>query len=96
MPIVAVFEFPDEDVAAYHKVIEVGGAPITDQPKRLSHVCYRTERGFTVVDLWEDEGSFAAFGAVIGPATAEAGLDARPQVYRVEGTISQAGVWKTY
>ena len=96
MPIVAVFEFPGEDVAKYHKVFEVGGRPITDQPKRLNHICYRTDGGFTVVDLWEDEASFAAFGEVIGPATAAAGLDAKPLVYALEGTITREGVWTTY
>jgi hypothetical protein len=96
MPVVAVFEFPGEDIAKYHKVFAVDGDRITDQPKRLNHLCFRTDDGFTVVDVWEDEGSFAAFGEVIGPAAAQAGLDAKPRVYRLEGTISPAGVWTTY
>jgi hypothetical protein len=89
--IAAVFEFPNESVDKYEKVFEAGGTPVTDQPKRLHHVCYRTENGFTVVDVWADEQSFAAFGEVIGPATQRAGLDARPAVYPVQGTISQDG-----
>jgi len=96
MPIVAVFEFPGEDIAKYHKVFEVGGPPILEQPQRLSHVCYLNEGGFTVVDVWADEASFAAFGEVIGPATAQAGLDAKPLVYPVEGTIAQDGTRTTY
>lgn len=91
MPIAAVFEFPNEPVEKYEKVFEVGGAAIADQLQRLSHVCYRTGDGFTVVDVWADEASFAAFGEVIGPATQKAGLDAKPQVYPVQGTISQEG-----
>ena len=59
-------------------------------------MCYRTEGGFTVVDVWEDEASFAAFGEVIGPATAEAGLQAKPQVHPLEATISRDGEWTTY
>jgi hypothetical protein len=66
MPIASVFDLPGEDAATYHKVTELGGQQITDQPKRLSHVCYRTRDGFAVVDRWEDEASFAAFGPVIG------------------------------
>ena len=96
MPIVAVFEFPGEDIAKYHKVFEVGGPAILEQPMRHSHICYRTEGGWTVVDVWEDEASFAAFGEVIGPATAAAGLAAKPLVYPLEGTISQAGKRTTY
>lgn len=96
MPIAAIFEFPGQDVAKYEKVFEVGGRPITEQPKRLSHVCYRSGDGFTVVDIWEDEAAFAAFGEVIGPATAAAGLDARPQVHPVVATLSQSGAWTRY
>jgi hypothetical protein len=96
VPIVAVFEFPGEDVAKYHKVFEVGGAPILEQPKRMSHLCYRTEGGWTVVDVWEDEASFAQFGEVIGPATVAAGLDAKPQVFPLEGTIARDGTRTTY
>lgn len=96
MPIVAVFEFPGEDIAKYHKVFEVGGAPILDQPSRLSHMCYRTEGGFTVVDVWADEASFAAFGEIIGPATAAAGLDAKPVVHPLEGSIANDGTRTTY
>jgi hypothetical protein len=91
MPIVAIFEFPGEDVAKYHKVFEAGPA-IVHQPARLSHICYRTDNGFTVVDVWAAEAEFAAFGEVIGPAMAAAGLPANPPVvHPVEGTISQDG-----
>lgn len=96
MPVVAVFEFSGEDIAKYHKVFEVGGAPILEQPSRTSHVCYVTDSGWTVVDVWEDEAAFAAFGEVIGPAAAQAGLDAKPLVYRVEGTIAADGTRTTY
>jgi hypothetical protein len=89
--IVAVFEFPNEPVEKYEEVFEVGGAPITDQPKRLSHVCYGTENGFTVVDVWADEESFAAFGEIIGPAIAQVGIDGKPVIHPVVGLISQDG-----
>ena len=72
MPIVAVFEFPGESLDKYRKVFEAAGPPITDQPMRLSHICYEHDGGFSVVDVWQDEASFAAFGEVIGPATARA------------------------
>ncbi len=96
MPIVAVFEFPGEDLAKYHKVFEAGGAAILDQPNRLSHVCYRTDGGFTVIDVWQDEASFAAFGEVIGPATEQAGLDAKPAVHVLAGAITPDGSHTTY
>lgn len=91
MAIVAVFEFPGESVDKYEKVFEVGGPAVLDQPSRLHHVCYQTDTGFTVVDVWADEQSFAAFGEVIGPATQQAGLNAQPTVHPVRGVITQDG-----
>jgi hypothetical protein len=91
MAIAAVFRFPNEPVEKYEKVFEVGGAAITHQPNRISHTCFKTEQGFTVVDVWSDERSFAAFGEIIGPALQQVGLDGRPEVYPVQGLISQVG-----
>lgn len=90
MAIAAVFEFPSEPIEKYHKVFEAGPV-IVDQPSRLYHACYRTGEGFTVVDIWADEQSFAAFGQVLGPAVRNAGLDARPAVYPVEQIMTQDG-----
>ena len=42
MAVALVFEFPNESVDKYEKVFEIGGTPITDQPHRISHVCYGT------------------------------------------------------
>lgn len=89
--IVAVFEFPDESVDKYEKVFEAGGPAVLDQPNRLHHVCYRTDSGFAVVDVWADKQSFAAFGGIIGPATQKTGLDAKPAVHTVQGLVTQDG-----
>ncbi len=43
------------------------------------------------MDVWADEQSFAAFGQIIGPAAQQAGLDAKPMVYPVQGMIIQDG-----
>jgi hypothetical protein len=88
--IAAVFEFPGEPVEKYHKVFEAGEA-IVNQPDRIYHVCYRTETGFTVIDIWSSEQSFAAFGQTLGPAVQQAGLDAKPAVHRVEQYMTQNG-----
>jgi len=91
MAIAAVFEFPNEPVEKYHKVFEAGEA-IVHQPDRLYHACYRTGDGFTVIDIWASEQSFAAFGETLGPAIHRAGLDARPAVYPVEQVMSNDGI----
>ncbi|HVA04464.1 MAG TPA: hypothetical protein VMU64_12055 [Acidimicrobiales bacterium] len=67
MAISAVFELPHDSVEKYERSFAQGGA-IIDHPQRISHVCDRTGDGFTVLDVWEDEESFAALGVVIGPA----------------------------
>jgi hypothetical protein len=90
MAIAAIFEFPGEPVEKYHKVFDAGQA-IINQPDRLYHVCYRTGTGFTVIDIWASEQSFAAFGETLGPAIHHAGLDARPAVYPVEQVMTQDG-----
>lgn len=90
MTIAAVFEFPGEPVEKYHKVFEAGPA-IVNQPGRIYHVCCRTGTGFTVIDVWADEQSFAAFGETLGPAVQRAGLHAKPAVYPVEQYMTQDG-----
>jgi len=64
-----------------------------DEPGRADspRSCYRTQEGFTVVDIWADEESFAAFGQTLGPAVHNAGLDARPAVHPVEQLMTQDG-----
>jgi hypothetical protein len=71
------------------------GDAIVDQPSRLYDVCYRTPTGFTVIDIWADEQSFAAFGETLGPAVRNAGLDASPAVYPVEQIMTQDGTRST-
>jgi len=90
MAIAAVFEFPGEPVEKYRKVLDAGEA-IINQPNRLYHVCYHTDTGFTVIDIWADEQSFAAFGETLGPAVHNAGLDAKPASYPVEQVMTQDG-----
>jgi uncharacterized protein (TIGR03086 family) len=92
MAITAVWDFPGRTPEQYEEVFRLGGAPIHAQPRRLSHVCYRTPTGIRVVDVWQDEESFAAFGAVLGPAVTTAGLDAAPEIFPVQGFMAVDGV----
>ena len=92
MAITVVIEFPDATIEDYEKVFEAAGSGLTDQPKRLHHLCYRTgEVGFVIVNVWEDEAAFAAFGDVIGPAMAAAGIEGNPQVYPLHEYIGADG-----
>ncbi|MGH3192973.1 MAG: hypothetical protein ACRDPY_39695 [Streptosporangiaceae bacterium] len=51
MAITVVFDFPGEPISKYHAVFEIGGPAVNTQPARLDHVCYRTNDGFTVIDV---------------------------------------------
>lgn len=93
MPIAVVIEFPDATIEQYEKVFEAGGAGLIYQPQRLHHLCYRTgDVGFTIVNVWEDEAAFAAFGDVIVPAMAAAGIEGNPQVFPLHEYIGADGV----
>ncbi len=91
MVIAAVWDFQDRTPEQYEEVFTLGGAAIHDQPQRLSHVCYRTPTGIRVVDVWQDEESFAAFGAILGPAVTAAGLDSPPAIFPVQGFMAGDG-----
>jgi hypothetical protein len=91
MTIAAVWDFDNATPEQYEEVFKLGGAAIYDQPKRLSHVCYRTSTGIRVVDVWADEDSFAAFGAILGPAVTTAGLNSPPDIYPVQGFMADDG-----
>jgi len=91
MAIVAVFEFPNDSIDKYEQVFALGGSPITNQPSRLHHVCYRNGSGFTVVDVWADEDSFAKFGETLIPVITQVGLEASPAIFPVQGIVTQDG-----
>lgn len=85
MAIVAVFDFSDYGIEKYDEVLGFAGPVVWQQPARSHHVCFQGPEGWGVVDVWDDEASFAAFGErVIGPALAAAGIDAPPpKIHRV-------------
>lgn len=91
MTVAVTFEFPNGSLDDYRKVFEIGGPAITDQPERTFHVCWETEHGFTVLDVWASEEAFARFGPVIGPVMSQLGLQTTPQVHPVRRTVDAAG-----
>jgi heme-degrading monooxygenase HmoA len=92
MTIAAVWQFTGSTAEQYEEVFKLAGAALHEQPKRLSHTCFRTPSGITVIDVWTDEQAFAAFGAVLGPAVTQAGLTSPPEIYPVQGFMAVDGV----
>lgn len=56
MAIVVLFEFPGESVEKYDQALESGGDGIQNQSARSHHVCYETNDGWGVVDVWDGRG----------------------------------------
>lgn len=54
----------------------------------LSHAAAKTDDGFKVVDVWESQSQFEAFGAKLMPAVQKAGLgDIQPKIYEVHNFL---------
>lgn len=88
MAVVAMFEFPGEDIAKYDQVL--ANEPGTkDQPKRRFHACYQLPGGgWGVVDVWESQEALDEFVPTLGPAIEKAGLAlAPPNIYTVHHTM---------
>lgn len=96
MTISVVFEFPNSSIEKYHEVFEIGGQTITDQPDRLHHQCFESGDGFTVIDLWQSEDSFAKFGEVLGPILQDLGLVTVPSVHLTRRSVTQRGELTDY
>lgn len=86
MAIAVLFEFPNEQIEKYDRALEL--APHrADQPDRSVHVCFKTENGVRVLDVWESPEAIAKFGELLGPVMQEIGLSATPRIYEVHNTI---------
>jgi hypothetical protein len=48
---------------------------------RMYHVSYMTDAGIQVIDVWESEAQFKAFGEVLMPILASKGIEAKPTIY---------------
>jgi hypothetical protein len=91
MAIAVVFDFPgvtqakyDEANAKLTKGRSLNSLSDWPSPGVLLHVSGPTPTGFRVVDVWESEAAFQAFGAILVPILKEVGFpDAVPQVFPV-------------
>jgi hypothetical protein len=86
MAIAVLFDFPGESLEKYDRAIETNPQTRT-QPARSVHVCFKTDTGWGVFDVWDSPEDFDSFGAVLGPIFQEFGLSAEPKVYEVHNTM---------
>ena len=76
MAIGAYFSPVSMNAAQYEDVLRRLEAVGQGKPKgRLHHSSFGPEDHLMVFDIWEDQASFDAFGAVLMPILAEVGID---------------------
>ncbi len=83
----AVFEFGREFIDAYDRSLEVGGGRLRHQPQRRQHVCFETDTGYMVVDVWESLEAFEQFGEVLDEIVNELPGPAHVRLHRVHNLI---------
>jgi hypothetical protein len=96
MVVVAVFQDPSLTQERYEQSVNklTGGKSRVESPADwpveglLVHVAGQGKDGFRVVDVWDSEESFQAFGEVILPILEELGIDVQPEVYPAKAFVS--------
>lgn len=63
-----------EQFEAIHERLSAAGS--AEPAGRMVHVCYGEGDQLRVLDVWESEEAFAAFGETLMPILAELGIDA--------------------
>lgn len=71
MAVAAVFTFPRSGIEQYDAFLQLHGDELRNQPARRFHVCFETDEGYTVVDVWDSLEAFETFGEVIGEVARE-------------------------
>ena len=82
MAVVALFQFPGEPIEEYDRGLERDGDAKRNQPERSYHVCFETEDGWAVLDVWESEEALTKFGGVLGLPP-----ERQPKIYRVHNIM---------
>ncbi len=87
--ITLVFDAPGVTAAQYDEACRLANCSQSNVPDGLIfHSASPTETGFLVVDVWESEEKFKAFGERLGPAMAQAGITQVPKIYKTHNTMS--------
>ena len=95
MAVIAVFEGPGFTREAYEQTVrdltDGGSLNSPDDwpvPGLLVHAAGEGPNGFRVVDVWESDEAFAAFGEHLVPVLRAAGVDGAPEVYSAHTVVT--------
>ena len=86
-PVAAVFEFGRDFIQAYDRSLDLSGGRLRNQPGRRHHVCFETDDGYMVVDVWESLEAFEQFGEVLDEIVSELPGPVRVKLHRVHNLI---------
>jgi hypothetical protein len=77
------------NASQYDEVIKrLENAGASAPPGRLYHVCFGTGTSLSIVDVWESQDAFNAFGQTLVPILQQLGVDpGQPQVAEVHNII---------
>jgi hypothetical protein len=89
MAIMMVLDVAGAGAEQYDQVMKgLAEAGATTPAGRLHHVAGPRPDGWLVVDVWQDEASFAGFAQTLVPLLAQAGLaHARPEIVPVHNVV---------
>ena len=88
MAIVAMFEVKGSTASKYDEVVRrltAIGQRVPDG--QMYHVCYGDKQRLQVIDVFENQAKFDAFGAKLMPILQDMGITARPTVAEVYNII---------
>ena len=90
MALALLFSPKSMTAAQYDDVIRKLAAAGAGAPRgRLSHLAFGSGSGLRVLDVWESQEAFEAFGRTLMPILQQAGIDVgQPEIAPVHNTIA--------
>jgi len=86
--ITLVFDAPGVTAAQYEEACRLANCSQSNVPDGLIfHSASPTDSGWLVVDVWESEEKFRAFGERLGPAMEQAGINQQPRIYKTHAIM---------
>lgn len=86
-PVAAVFEFSSVYRDAYDRSLEIAGGQLRNQPERRFHVCFETDNGYMVVDVWDSLEAFEQFGHVLTEVMKQLPIPLQLKLRRIHNLI---------
>ena len=86
---IGVFFYPDEMTSSqYNQILQKLSDAGQDSPKgRQHHFAFGDDASLMVVDVWDSQEDFIAFGEVLVPILEELGIDAEPGMLELHNSI---------